>query len=433
MGPLRWANHPNHRGIIFRRERKRLQEIIDRTREIYPKILGPKAQWHETELRWKFPKGGSQHFGYAEHEKDVENYKSFEFNEIEFDELTEFTEHQYRFMLSRNRSKSVDLPLRIRAGTNPGGEGEAWVFRRFIENREPYKVYQHKVNVEGMGDLFLSRQFIPSTIFDNPDVKNREEYIAGLADLDPETREAVLYGRWGKFRGQFFPKAPKPVPPGYKTEEYGDFYVVRCMDYGWGDPTCVLWLVVYPKVKIVEIAHELYGPQMGVDSIAQMVKSIESDLRLGPGKIIDSVLSPDAFNAKGESGVAVATSLGERDVWFRRADNDRVNGWAQILKLLSRNQLHVWEGRAPNLMRTILTLPRNPNKSTDVKDKGVEDHAAESLRYGCMAVDAFLAGDLPRAAMPTEDRANTDQQYNQLIERLGQPQLLSVEGLGSGW
>lgn len=434
MLPLYRAYHPKHKGILLRRERKRLQEVIDRSKDLYPQIIKG-AQWHETELRWKWPAGGSLHMGYAEHERDIENYKSFEFDLVEFDELTEFTEYQYTFMMSRNRGKTTDMPLHIRAGTNPGGEGMAWVFRRFIENRTPYKMYQHRVQVEGMQDLFISRQYIPSTVFDNPKLPDRDAYIAGLAALDPETREAMLYGRWNAFRGQFFPKAPRVVEPGYKTDKYGDWFVVRCMDYGWGDPTCILWLVVYPDANVVEIAHELYGPQMSTDSIAQMVKTIEEDLKLGTGKIVDSVLSPDAFIAKGEQGIAIATTLGEKGVWFRKANNDRVNGWAAVLNLIGRDALRVWAGRAPHLMRTILTLPRDPLKSTDVKKSNVEDHAAEALRYGCMALSAISADGFPKDDTKRIIHPNDiDLEYDKLVEHLVAGGNRSfVDGLGSGW
>lgn len=382
--PLRWAHRPEHRAIIFRRERRNAQEMIDRMRELYEKVV-PGIQWHETELRFKLPAGGFIYVAYAELEKDIEKWKSFEFNLILFDELTEFTEYQYTFMLTRNRSKAVDLPLQIRSATNPGGEGMAWVMRRFIDGKEPYKVYTYVTEVEGYDEpLTITRQFIPSTIFDNPKLPNRDAYIAGLANLDEVTREAMLYGRWDRFRGQYFPKVPEEVDPGFRYY-LGDWYVIRCMDYGWGDPTCILWLIVYPNKPRIEVAAEVYGSQMTIDSITQLVQSVERDLNLKPENIRYSVLSPEAFHQGREGMQSVASLLAERGVWFQRANSHRVSGWARIAQLIDRDELVVWRGRAPNLMRTLPRLPRDPNNPNDIRKRGVEDHAAEALRYGCMA------------------------------------------------
>lgn len=295
--PLRWAHHPQHRAIILRRERKLLQEIIDRARVLYRDVFNADL-WHETELRFKLPTGAFIHFGYAENEKDIEKFKTFEFNLVCFDELTEFTEYQYSFMLTRNRAKAADLPLMLRTATNPGGEGMAWVDKRFIgvqpdgsELYVPYKVYEHSVRIEGMEDLSLTRQRIPSTVFDNPRLPNRMEYIAGLGDMSPEDQEAYLYGRWHKFKGQFFPKMPKFVDPVIK---FPDYYVVRCADYGWTDPTAILWLIVYPKSGVVEVAAEVYQSKMTTGTIADVIQMTEKQLGIHPSKVLQSVLSPDA-------------------------------------------------------------------------------------------------------------------------------------------
>lgn len=385
--PLYRCRNPLHQSILLRRTRKRCQEMIDRAKLMW-RQLDPTGYWHETELRWKWSSGASTYFGYAEHEKDIEAYLSFEFDMVLFDELSEFTEHQYKFMMSRNRTKTEDLPPIMRSASNPGGEGMAWVENRFIETVAgfkyvPYKIYTRKIHVEGLGDLPMQQQYIPSTVFDNPKLPNKMEYIAGLADLGPELAQAYLYGRWGVFRGQYFPKGPRPVKPGLKEMDY---YVIRCMDYGYGDPTAVYWLVCYPGKNIIEIAGEVYGAGMTVDSIAHMVKFTQKDIGIPDGKIVHSVLSPDAFRGGTDGGQSIATMLVDQGVWFNKANNDRVSGWAQLLKLINRNQLCVWEGRAPNLVRTLTKLPRDEKKRDDIRQTGsVEDHGPEALRYGCMA------------------------------------------------
>ena len=106
-----------------------------------------------------------------------------------FDELTQFTETQYRYMFSRlRRLKGTQVPIRMRAGTNPGDRGHDWVEARFVNGDKP---------------------FLPALIEDNPHL-DREEYIESLMELDPMTREQLLKGDWsarepgGVFRREWF-------------------------------------------------------------------------------------------------------------------------------------------------------------------------------------------------------------------------------------
>src|SRR4051812_3086600 len=75
-GAVRYADHPAHRAILFRRTRPQLQEVIDRTQTLYP-LLIPGAEWVERESRWRLPAGGFVQMGYAEHENDILGFKTF--------------------------------------------------------------------------------------------------------------------------------------------------------------------------------------------------------------------------------------------------------------------------------------------------------------------------------------------------------------------
>src|SRR6476646_5983829 len=116
-----------------------------------------------------------------EHEADRFKFKTFEYDMVLFDELTSFTEKQYLFMFSRNRTKDKALPPIMRGGTNPGDVGHQWVYDRFVANRQPYVVYTSKIDadVEGMGkmDLETTTAFIPAKLGDNPKMADREAYV----------------------------------------------------------------------------------------------------------------------------------------------------------------------------------------------------------------------------------------------------------------
>jgi hypothetical protein len=81
-------------------------------------------------------------------------------------------------MFSRLRKlANVDIPLRVRAGTNPGGIGHEWVRRRFIDPGDP------------------ERPFVPALIDDNPSL-DAAAYRVSLAQLDSATRAQLEKGVW---------------------------------------------------------------------------------------------------------------------------------------------------------------------------------------------------------------------------------------------
>ena len=125
-------------------------------------LMPTEATWRDSLKTWHFPSGASLTFGYLEKPGDEYRYQSTEFQMIGFDELTQFTENQYRYLFSRwRRSQDAEMPLRMRSASNPGGIGHEWVRERFID-------------AEGSVD---TRIFIPASLPDNPyHLQNAQEY-----------------------------------------------------------------------------------------------------------------------------------------------------------------------------------------------------------------------------------------------------------------
>jgi predicted phage terminase large subunit-like protein len=146
-------------------------------------LRGTSAKWSEQKHEWTFPTGATLTFGYLETEADKYRYQGAAFQFIGFDELTQFTETQYRYLFSRlRRRESSDVPVRMRSATNPGGIGHEWVRRRFIDSGGP------------------DRLFIPAMLEDNPYL-DAQAYEASLAELDVVTRAQLRKGDW-KIRAQ---------------------------------------------------------------------------------------------------------------------------------------------------------------------------------------------------------------------------------------
>jgi predicted phage terminase large subunit-like protein len=124
-------------------------------------------------------------------ENDRYQYSSAEFQYVAFDELSHFLATQYTFLFTRlRRLKGVDIPLRMRSASNPGGIGHDWVKGRFIDpkTRHPGAV------------------FIPAKIADNPSL-DEQEYEASLANTDPLTRQQIRDGDWNAVVGGRFQRA----------------------------------------------------------------------------------------------------------------------------------------------------------------------------------------------------------------------------------
>jgi predicted phage terminase large subunit-like protein len=198
----------DYRAIIFRRTFPELESsLIPRAWEFYPRLGG---RYNEQKKRWLFPAGETVLFGHLEHESDVHAHQSAEYQFVGFDELTSFTEEQYLYLFSRVRS-SHRVPLRVRAGTNPGGVGHPWVFARWAPWLDPQSSVHagpgqtlHFVR-QPNGDenvvardtpLAKGRTFIPARLEDNPQLAADGRYEANLQALDPVTRERLRYGDW---------------------------------------------------------------------------------------------------------------------------------------------------------------------------------------------------------------------------------------------
>jgi len=183
MAALQFVDVPGYAAILFRKTYKELalpEALIFRAKEwLTPYMNSGEVRWSEQDKMFTFPSGATLSFGYLETDTDMSRYQSAEFQFIGFDELTHFKEKHYRYLFSRlRRLKGVDIPLRMRAASNPGSQGHEWVKQRFL--------------IDGPSE---GRIFIPATLDDNIHI-DREEYMKSLQELDPITREQLEKGDW---------------------------------------------------------------------------------------------------------------------------------------------------------------------------------------------------------------------------------------------
>jgi predicted phage terminase large subunit-like protein len=209
MAALMYAEVPGYSALILRKSYNDLSQPGCPIPVSHEWLQGTGARYSATKFMWTFPSGASLSFGYLQNEMDKYRYQGAAHQFIGWDELTQHTESSYLYLFSRCR-KSVDLqvPLRIRSTSNPGGIGHEWVRQRFIDSTDPGRI------------------FIPAGLKDNPHL-SRVEYEQNLMHLDSVTRRQLLDGDWtaresgGKFKREWF-EIRDVLPAGCRTVRFWD-------------------------------------------------------------------------------------------------------------------------------------------------------------------------------------------------------------------
>ena len=177
IDPLRFAHRPAHRALIIRRSMPELRELIDKSRELYPKAF-PGAKYKEVEKLWVFPSGAKMEFGFLERDADVYRYQGQAYSFIGFDEITHLpTEFAWNYLASRLRTTDPEIETYMRCTANPGGSGANWVKKRYIDPSPPNESFR--------GADGLTRKFIPARLQDNPYLAKDGRYEQMLKALPP--------------------------------------------------------------------------------------------------------------------------------------------------------------------------------------------------------------------------------------------------------
>ena len=203
VDPLRFAHRAAHRALILRRSMSELRELIDKSRELYPKAF-PGCKYKEVEKLWNFPSGAKIEFGFLERDADVYRYQGQAYSWIGFDEIThQATEFSWNYLASRLRTTDPEIIPYMRCTANPGGVGAHWVKKRYIDPSPPNESFK--------GFDGLTRKFIPARLEDNPYLANDGRYEQMLKALPPTQRRQLLEGDWEVAEGAAFTEVDRFV------------------------------------------------------------------------------------------------------------------------------------------------------------------------------------------------------------------------------
>lgn len=382
----------------------------------------------------KFSNGSAIHGRHCQHESDVTKYQGAEIHVLLMDELTHFSEYQYRFLRSRVRLGGTKvkpqwknkLPCIISA-SNPGSIGHAWVKRSFIDMAPEYEIKTMALEEGGM-----KRQFIPAKLADNPTLtENDPLYETRLSGLgSPELVKAMLDGNWDIVAGAAFEKLSRSTHQirKFKIPDYWTKFT--SIDWGTAKPYANGWFCVpdedvvlksrdghpekiIPKNSII-MYRELYGwngkPDEGCRQeswqVAQKMLAIEYGLEdiipdidggknmqyvlqqhKGPREKIDYRIGDSAMWAQ-HDGPSVAENFALNGVNLEQSTKDRSANYLEARRriappdgqpgfYITENCLHFW--------RTVPELQldeRQPEKGPDTRQ---EDHSWDSVAYALVS------------------------------------------------
>lgn len=221
MEPLRYINIRDYRAVIFRRNYTQISVsggLWDESVSMYSGIKGAVGA-KSPKYHWTFSKKSTLYFDYLGRDEDVQDWQGSQITFIGFDELTHFTERQFFYMLSRNRSTCGIEPY-VRGTCNP--DADSWVAKLIEWYIDPetgypipersgklrYMARQNEVIIWGdtkeelikqgiKSSIIKSFTFIASTLQDNKALMQADPtYLANLEALPLVERERLLYGNW---------------------------------------------------------------------------------------------------------------------------------------------------------------------------------------------------------------------------------------------
>ncbi len=221
MEPLRHIFTQGYRAVIFRKNYNQITAsggLWDESLKMYSGISGA-ASFRTPKFRWDFYNKGAVFFDYLYRNDDVLKWQGSQIAFIGFDELTHFSERQFFYMLSRNRSTCGVKPY-VRATCNP--DADSWVaefISWWLDPDSGYPIPEHSGKIRYMArvedeivwadsskglteqgiekEKIKSVTFIASTLNDNKILLEKDpSYRANLENLPLVERERLLHGNW---------------------------------------------------------------------------------------------------------------------------------------------------------------------------------------------------------------------------------------------
>lgn len=404
--PVRYFSNSDFNGLLLRRTNDELKQLISDSKRLYPRVI-PGAKFLEREKFWTFPSGATFWMSFLDRDDDKERYQGAAYQWIGVDELGQWPSPEpWDYLRSRLRSAS-GLPLSMRGSANPGGAGQSWLKKMFIdpapwntpfdatdiETREVLR-YPESVVRSGIrtphpkaGQPMHKRRFIPASLYDNPYLSDDGVYEQNLLSLPEHLRKQLLEGDWNAAVGQAFPEFNRRIHTCDPFDIPRDWVKFRACDYGYGSFSGILWFAVAPSGQVF-VYREMYVSKVTARDLMIMILEAEAGEKIRYG-MLDSSLWHTRGEASGESLHDQMNVYGSR---WKKADRSRgarvagknqIHHYMQSDEILEEPKLIIFN-HCTNLIAQLPSIPLNKKNPEDV-DTNSEDHLYDALRYGLMS------------------------------------------------
>lgn len=317
--------------------------------------------------------------GHFQCEKDIDAYLGLEYDVIGIEEATTLSARKYHDIVTCCRSSKPGWRPRVYSTTNPGGVGHEWYRATFVVP------FQQRTET-------LTR-FIPATVHDN--AFTNPEYRLVLDGLAGWKRRAWLHGDWDIAAGQFFTNFNRAV---HVLEDFSGGCArewFASLDYGFAHYTVAL-LGCRDGDGNTYVMDEHVARGWIVERHAQAILAMCARYHVRPNAVYGHLLErcvagADVFSRE-SNGITIADEYARHGLRLRPANTDRINGWAEILRLLGDPEHGIpprlfIHRRCTRLIECLPSLQHDPQRpedvlKTDPDEQGIGgDDPADALRY----------------------------------------------------
>lgn len=387
------------RAILFRRNLRNLDDLIRRSKELFPSI-DPKmgiAGWRSVEKKWEFTSGYTFEFAHLDGPDDHEAYQGQEITALLFDQVEEIAFEVYMYLVGQVRSRDDDMRklLMVRTTANPGGKHAQWVKDYFVTPCKSGKIVMETIRLPSGRTHTVKKAFVPAKLSDNPYLFNNPDYEARLAKLPDHMREMYLNGNWDVVIGAFFAGTIDT-----KVHFISSFSIPASWELGagmdWGSSSPAAWeLAARDPDNNVYFIDEIYGPGktgriFGERIMSRFKNQQWSRERRWTMDEIYTVLDKSTWTGHGGEGATAAVSMQNMGIRLFPADNTPnsrqvgIEQWMERLTIENgKPKVYIFVDRCPNLCKQLQQLPVDEKNPNDV-DTDAEDHAWDAARYKLM-------------------------------------------------
>lgn len=368
----------------------------------------------KSDYAFTFFNGSRIQLAHSQYESDIYTHQGAQIGFLIVDEATSFTADMIRYIRSRVRLGSLEVPEkwkgkfpRILYTANPGGIGHNYFKSGFV-NFGPDKLFRAPDDDGGM-----LREFVPAKLNDNKVLLlNDPDYATRVKGMGrPEIVQAMLDGNWDVVSGAAFSDLWSPAHHVIKPFTIPQYWEIdRGYDYGSSAPAAYLLFaesdgeeyldprtgrtIWFPAGSLI-ICGEIYfadknrkGLRMtGRQQAAKMYRfEIEKGFRgrVQPGPADNAIFSAEP----GQDSTHQNMQL--EGINFIRADKSpgsRILGVSLMRQMLINSTNMPKEGpgiyvfdTCIHTIRTIPSLDKDEDKPDDIDSEG-EDHIWDVIRY----------------------------------------------------